>query len=193
MLENFTYKNILTEYEQENMNVKTMSFIITPYNTRRPRDDDDDLFYDDVNIENDVMNFFAKVGEKNREYELRNNYDFDQGFIIAKKYNNKQKIMNSKNNSFDDDYVKQNKNNKNNNDKNNNDKIIENQNVNDIKDKKANNDDLNKNKIIKINENVVKVVENFGYNRKYIISSLQTNEINHAIASYYLMLSLLNE
>ena len=101
--------------------------------------------------------------------------------------------MNSKNNSFDDDYVKQNKNNKNNNDKNNNDKIIENQNLNDIKDKKANNDDLNKNKIIKINENVVKVVENFGYNRKYIIRSLQTNEINHAIASYYLMLSLLNE
>ena len=193
VLENFTYKNILTEYEQENMNVKTMSFIITPYNTRRPRDDDDDLFYEDVNIENDVMNFFAKVGEINREYELRNNYDFDQGFIIAKKYNNKQKIMNSKNNSFDDDYVKQNKNNKNNNDKNNNDKIIENQNVNDIKDKKANNDDLNKNKIIKINENVVKVVENFGYNRKYIIRSLQTNEINHAIASYYLMLSLLNE
>ena len=195
-LENFTYKNILTEYEEENMNVKTISFIKTPYNTRRPRDDDDDLFYDDVNIENDVMNFFAKVGEKNREYELRNNYDFDQGFIIAKKYNNKQQLMNSKNNSFDEDYKKQGKNNKNNLEQKNNDKIIENKNINEIKDKKGNNNNENdtyKNKIVKINENVVKIVEKFGYNRKYIIKSLQTNEINHAVASYYLALSLFNE
>ena len=162
MLENFTYKNILTEYEQENMNVKTMSFIITPYNTRRPRDDDDDLFYDDVNIENDVMNFFAKVGEKNREYELRNNYDFDQGFIIAKKYNNKQKLMNSKNNSFVDE-----------------------------KDKNINSEE--KNKIIPINEKAIRFIEEFGYNKKYIIRSLQSNEVNHAIASYYLIMSLLNE
>ena len=29
VLENFTYKNILTEYEEENMNVKTISFIKT--------------------------------------------------------------------------------------------------------------------------------------------------------------------
>ena len=178
------------------MNVKTISFIKTPYNTRRPRDDDDDLFYDDVNIENDVMNFFAKVGEKNREYELRNNYDFDQGFIIAKKYNNKQQLMNSKNNSFDEDYKKQGKNNKNNLEQKNNDKIIENKNINEIKDKKGNNNNENdtyKNKIVKINENVVKIVEKFGYNRKYIIKSLQTNEINHAVASYYLALSLFNE
>ena len=98
--------------------------------------------------------------------------------------------MNSKNNSFNDDYAKQNKNN---NDKNNNDKIIENNNINDMKDKKTNNGDLNKNKIIKINENVVNEVEKFGYNRKFIMRSLQSNEINHAIASYYLMLSLLNE
>ena len=47
--------------------------------------------------------------------------------------------------------------------------------------------------IIKINEKVIKSVENYGYNKKYIIRSLQSNEINHAIASYYLILSLLNE
>ena len=60
VIENFTYKNILTEYEEENWNVKTISFIKTPYNSQRPRDDDEDLFYDDVNIENDVMNFYSK-------------------------------------------------------------------------------------------------------------------------------------
>ena len=104
--------------------------------------------------------------------------------------------MNSKNNSFDDDYIKQGKNNKNNLEQKNNDKIIENKNINEIKDKKGNNNNENntyKNKIVKINENVVKIVEKFGYNRKYIIKSLQTNEINHAVASYYLALSLFNE
>ena len=189
VLENFTYKNILTEYEEENMNVKTISFIKTPYNSQRPRDDDEDLFYEDINIENDIMNFFMKVGEKNREYELRNNYEFDQGIIIDKRYNNKQKLMNSKNNSFEKENNKQDKSSNNillNNDNNN-----ENNNINDDKDKNNNYDDNNK--VIKINEKAIGLVESFGYNRKYIINSLQSNEINHAIASYYLILSLLNE
>ena len=190
ILENFTYKNILTEYDEENKNVKTISFIKTPYNTLRPRDDDEDLFYEDINIENDVMNFFAKVGEKNREYELRNNYDFDQGFIIAKKYNNKQKLMNSKNNSFDNDNNKQiDKKHK---DQNDGKEIKEKKNSVDKNDKKIiNNED--KNKIVKINEHSIKLVEQFGYNKNYIIKSLQCNEINHAIACYYLILSLFDE
>ena len=47
--------------------------------------------------------------------------------------------------------------------------------------------------IIKINTKAIQFVENFGYNRDFIIKSLQLNEINHAIATYYLYLSLLNE
>ena len=168
------------------MNVKTMSFIKTPYNSQR--DDDEDLFYEDIDIENDIMNFYMKVGEKNREYELRNNYEFDQGIIIDKKYNNKQKLMNSKNNSFEKE---NNKKDKNNNILSNNDNNVENNNINDDKDK--NNNNYDDNKIAKINEKAVKSVENFGYNRQFIINSLQSNEINHAIASYYLILSLLNE
>ena len=188
-LENFTYKNILTEYEEENKNVKSMSFIKTPYNSQRPRDDDEDLYYDDINIENDITNFFAKCGEKNREYELRNNYDFDQGFIIAKQFNNKQKLMNSKNNSFEDEYINMKQDKKNNINKKE-IKIEENNNIIDDKDKNGNYEDKNK---MRIKEEIVHLVENFGYNRDFIISSLQNNEINHAIASYYLILSLLNE
>ena len=171
------------------MNVKTKSFIKTPYNSQRPRDDDEDLFYEDINIENDIMNFFMKVGEKNREYELRNNYEFDQGIIIDKRYNNKQKLMNSKNNSLEKEKNKRDGGGDNillNSDNNN-----ENNNINDDKDKNNNYDDNNK--VIKINEKAIGLIESFGYNRKYIINSLQSNEINHAIASYYLILSLLNE
>ena len=188
ILENFTYHNIETDYEEENQNVKSMSFIKTPYNSPRPRDDEEDLFYDDVNIEDNIMKFLSKVGELSRLYEVHNNIDFDQGFIIPKKdYNNKQKLMSSKNNSYEDEKIKVEK-------KKENKKIIivnnmmkNNYIINEDKEKNVNN------KKLKINEKAVKFVENFGYNKEFIIKSLQLNEINHAIASYYLYMSLSND
>ena len=36
----------------------------------------------------------------------------------------------------------------------------------------------------------IKFVEKFGYKREYIIKSLESNELNHAAASYYLKLTL---
>ena len=192
ILENFTYHNMETDYEEENQNVKTISFIKTPYNSQRPRDDEEDLFYDDVNIENNIMKFLSKVGELSRLYEVHNNYDFDQGFIIQKKdYNNKQRLMSSKNNSFENEKIKVEKMNKDNKKKitiDNNDLTENNFNSNEDKEKTHNN-----NKKIKINEKAVKFVENFGYNKEFIIKSLQLNEVNHAIASYYLALTLIND
>ena len=198
ILENFTYHNMETDYEEENQNVKTISFIKTPYNSRRPRDDEEDLFYDDVNIENNIMKFLSKVGEISRLYEVHNNFDFDQGFIIAKKdNNNKQRLMSSKNNSYENEKIKVEKKNKKENINNNNgfkeNSIISNDDKNIDKNSKDKNSYYNNNKKLKINEKAIKFVEKFGYNREYIIKSLQSNEINHAIASYYLGLSLFNE
>jgi serine/threonine protein kinase len=199
ILENFTYHNMETDYEEENQNIKTISFIKTPYNSLRPRDDEEDLFYDDVNIENSIMKFLPKVGEMSRLYEVHNNFDFDQEFIIAEKeYNNKQilnLLMSSKNNSYEDEKIKVEKKNKKENINNNNkmkekNKILNEDKFNNSKDKNSN---LNNIKIIKINTKAIQFVENFGYNRDFIIKSLQLNEINHAIATYYLYLSLLNE
>ena len=189
ILENFTYHNMETDYEEENQNVKTISFIKTPYNSRRPSDDEEDLFYDDVNIEDNITKFLSKVGELSRLYEVHNNIDFDQGFIIPRKdYNNKQKLMSSKNNSYEDEKIKVEK-------KKENKKIIIVDNI--IENNFITNEDKenisNHNKKLKINEKAVKFVENFGYNKEFIIKSLQLNEINHSIASYYLYLSLTNE
>ncbi len=189
ILENFTYHNMETDYEEENQNVKTISFIKTPYNSRRPSDDEEDLFYDDVNIEDNITKFLSKVGELSRLYEVHNNIDFDQGFIIPRKdYNNKQKLMSSKNNSYEDEKIKVGK-------KKENKKIIIVDNI--IENNFITNEDKEKisnhNKKLKINEKAVKFVENFGYNKEFIIKSLQLNEINHSIASYYLYLSLTNE
>ena len=180
-----------TDYEEENQNVKTISFIKTPYNSRRPRDDEEDLFYDDVNIENNIVKFLSKVGELSRLYEVHNNFDFDQGFIIPKKeYSNKQKLMSSKNNSFEDNKIKVEKKNKENKKE-----IIENNFLDNnfiINEDKNNKEKNINNKKLKINEKAMKFVENFGYNKEFIIKSLQLNEINHAVASYYLGVSILN-
>ena len=195
ILENFTYHNMETDFEEENQNIKSISFIKTPYNSRRPRDDEEDLYYDDVNIENNIMKFLSKVGEISRLYEVHNNIDFDQGFIIPKKdLNNKQRLMSSKNNSYENEKLKvekkRNENKKEVNDDNNN--LIENI-CNSNEDKNNKEKNINNNsKIFNINKKVLKFVENFGYKREFIIKSLQLNENNHAIATYYLGLSLLN-
>ena len=83
-MENFTNKNINTYYEEANQNIQTISFVFTPYNTRREKDEDDDLYYDDVNIEDDIMKYMPKAQEISRLYEIHNNCDFDQGYIVGR-------------------------------------------------------------------------------------------------------------
>ena len=66
---------------------------------------------------------------------------------------------------------------------------------NDIEDEKYNDrkNKLNEKNNLNINENAVKFVEDFGYNREYIIKSLLNNELNHCTATYYLKISLIEE
>ena len=62
----------------------------------------------------------------------------------------------------------------------------------DNKNNKDNNYTTNSN-TFNFDNNVIKYVENFGYKRDYIIKSLEGNELNHATATYYLKLSLNDE
>ena len=185
-LENFTNKNINTYYEEANQNVQTISFVFTPYNTRREKDEDDDLYYDDVNIEDDIMKFMPKAQEISRLYEIHNNCDFDQGYIVGRKQMWKKKLMGSINKSFN---KKNNKNNKENKNK-----------VNDINKKELNvlninflktNNSIDNDKLV-VDDDAIKFVENFGYKKEFIIKSVELNELNHASATYYLKLSLKN-
>ena len=178
-LENFTNKNIDSYYEEENQNVQTMSFVFTPYNTNREKDEDEDLYYDDVNIEDDIIQFTPKVQEISRLYEIHNNYEFDQGYIIEKKELWRRRLKVSIKNTIEKDKDKNNK------------KSSEKKEVKDS----SNNNLLKLNvSMIKgsfnIDEEALKYVENFGYKKEYIIKSLESNELNHATATYYLKLSL---
>jgi hypothetical protein len=177
-LENFTNKNIDSYYEEENQNVQTMSFVFTPYNSNRDRDGDDDLYYDDIIIEDNILQFIPKIKEISRLYEIHNNYEFDQGYIIEKKELWRKRLKVSIKNSFEIDQEK-------NSMKNNNKKEIIEINNNLLK----MNISINKDNYT-IDEEAIKFVENFGYKREYIIKSLESNELNHAAASYYLKLTL---
>ena len=197
-LETFTYRNIDTDFQDENLNDTTMSFIHTPFNSKREKDYDDDLYYDDVNIEKDIMKFLPKVNEMNKQYEINNNCDFDHGYI--KKDNNfRKKVMSS----FNESYLKKQKNIKNKKEEdlknkdniirelNNNNCEIDNGNEFEIKNGKDN--FITNSNAFNYDNNAIKYVENFGYKRDYIIKSLEANELNHAVATYYLKLSLSDE
>ena len=177
-LENFTNKNIDSYYEEENQNVQTMSFVFTPYNSNRDRDDDDDLYYDDIIIEDNILQFTPKIQEISRLYEMHNNYEFDQGYIIEKKELWRKRLKVSIKNSFEIDQEK-------NSIKNSNKKEISEMNYNLLKI----NISINKDNYT-LDEDAIKFVESFGYKREYIIKSIESNELNHAAASYYLKLSL---
>ena len=160
-IENFTNKNIDSYYEEENLNVQTMSFIFTPYNTNRDKDEDEDLYYDDINIEDDIISYNPKVQEISRLYEIHNNYDFDQGFIIDKKELWRKKLKVSIKGSYENDKNKIEKSIKIDN------KDMDNSTNNFLK----MNTSINKDNII-INDEAVNFVASFGYKKEFIIKSL---------------------
>ena len=132
-----------------------------------------------MNIEDDIIQFTPKVQEISRLYEIHNNYEFDQGYIIEKKELWRRRLKVSIKNTIEKDKDKNNK------------KSSEKKEVKDS----SNNNLLKLNvSMIKgsfnIDEEALKYVENFGYKKEYIIKSLESNELNHATATYYLKLSL---
>jgi hypothetical protein len=58
--------------------------------------------------------------------------------------------------------------------------------------KNVNNNNNNKKKI-EFNNNIIKLIEDFGYKKDFILKSLENNELNHCSALYYIYLTLLNE
>lgn len=81
LIENFTMKNLDTMQESENQNVNTKSYILAPYNSSFQSGESCDIFVEGLKIENDAMKFWGKVKECNRNYELNNNGEIDNGIL----------------------------------------------------------------------------------------------------------------
>lgn len=80
LIENFTLKNLDTLQEAENQNVNTKSYILAPYNTSFKNKIEP--LCDEIKIEDDIMKFVGKAKEANRNYELNNNEEIDNGILI---------------------------------------------------------------------------------------------------------------
>jgi non-specific serine/threonine protein kinase len=194
LMENFTYKNIESDLEDENQNNESFSLILTPYNSKiKKYYNDEENFDNDLIFENNIMKFLPKVNEFNRNYEINYNKDADQGYVRKNfiKNNRGGSINNSINENNNNNIINKNEiENNNNNNISDNNKINKNNVKNiEIKNDKKFLEDEENNMIFKIDENIVNEIVNFGYNKDYIIKSLEKNLLNYATASYYLILS----
>ena len=196
--ENFTLTNLKSdEIKLCEKNITTKSTILAPFNSAIKRSSlngiKNDDKYDDFNnskikLENDLIIFNNKVKEFNLNYELNNNQEVDNGMLIKTKTdislsasannnsvisnNNKQNIENENHNINEYQYIEE-KNNLINKD------IKDNNYFND----KNNSFDINNPKII----NILKEIENYGYQKEYIINCIKNNILCHVSTVYYLL------
>ena len=202
--ENFTVSNLKRDKDINNndKNVTTKSFILTPYNSLICGEDDsydevekymdsefDDFNNTNINLENELLSFSNKVKEFNMLYELNNNNEVDNGMLINTKINTVSSW------SVTNGII-------------NNHSVIKTESVFCIEEG-ANKDDydydecengckkkvLIKNKQIKNKENsdeaddnkIFDKIEALGYDKKYVKECLDNNSLCHATSIYFLL------
>ena len=200
--ENFTIDNLDTNKFNENINIKTKSFIFAPFNSSFYSNglnlNNSDIKVNNLGegliIQNNIILFEQDANALNRQYELNNNREIDHGVII----NNSNEKKNKNNLSEDNKEENEKK-----------DNIINNCSDNENKEKvkyiKINkskiNCDSNRNKYNNMNsiltypstmmldENIMKNMESLGYKRDYTQKCILNNELNYCHATYYLLLN----
>lgn len=87
MIENFSRRNLDTLLEQENLNINTKSIILAPFNSsfQNSKLSSANSSMASLKVENNAIKFCGKVKELNRNYELNNNGEIDNGIIIPQK------------------------------------------------------------------------------------------------------------
>ncbi len=202
--ENFTISNLKRDKDINNndKNVTTKSFILTPYNSLICGEDDsfdevekymdsefDDFNNANINLENELLSFSNKVKEFNMLYELNNNNEVDNGMLINTKINTVSSW------SVTNGII-------------NNHSVVKTESVFCIEEA-ANKDDydydecengckkkvLIKNKQVKNKENsdetdnnkIFDKIEALGYDKKYVKECLDNNSLCHATSIYFLL------
>ena len=80
LIENFTLKNLDTQKDSENQNINTKSQILAPFNSSMKKEQS--LLHKELKVENEVMKYCAQAKDANRNYELNNNGEIDNGILI---------------------------------------------------------------------------------------------------------------
>ena len=207
MIENFTLKNLDTKNISENKNNLTKSFIFAPFNSSYLNEELKKTHLEEnINVENNIILFDEKINILNRQYELNNNGEIDHGVLI-----NRSNMTSRSNNTNNENLQKKN------NSKENNIEAQPAQNTEDEKPKKIlscsnskkfiniskekginvpnRNKGNNLNSMLTysstaiIDENILKIMENFGYKKEYIQKCITNNDVNYCSATYYLLSS----
>ena len=168
----------------QNNNIKTKSSILAPYNTLIENescrlDENGDIEFDNgelfndfnnskINLKNDLIIIGNKVKDLYINYELNNNGELDNGMIIQSK---------SKSNSSSFFNLT-------------------------LDDLKSSSDEYNSNKINNYEEykkkeeikkaKILNIIENLGYDKKYVLDCVENNKLCHASAVFYLLMNYEN-
>ena len=202
--ENFTISNLKRDKDLNNndKNITTKSFILTPYNSLICGEDDsmdeiekymdsefDDFNNANINLENELLSFSNKVKEFNMLYELNNNNEVDNGMLINTKINTSTSwsitngiINNHSVIKTESVFCVEKEGNKDDYDYDECEKgykkkvVIENKQVKN----KDNSDEINDNRILD-------KIEVLGYDKKYVKECLDNNNLCHATSIYFLL------
>ena len=186
MIEIFDIKNLDTNDENQNKNIKTKSFILAPFNSSIEEEDDNfnnneeslDCNNSDLKIQNGLIKFNNRVKDLNRNYELNNNQEIDNGVVISP---NGSDEKNKKDNNDISPY------NGSFNSKGNSKPFSPRAEL----DEQISNSNRNKvnfnNKEDEINEKALDDLKVLGYKKSFVRESLIKNNFNYATASYKLI------
>ena len=177
MVENFDIKNLDTENEDINRDIKTKSLILAPFNSSISIEEDEeenDFNSPDLVIKNGIIKFTPKARDLNRNYELNNNQEIDNGIIIlsndSDEKGKKDKSLydgsyNSKFHSKQFSPIGELENNSNDN---------------------TNNNIANKRKNI-IKEEILEKMQLLGYDKDYSKKTINNKEFNYATTTFKLL------
>ncbi len=186
IIENFTLKNLETKNDLLNKNVITRSNILAPFNSSLKKSLADSYLFD-IPYDNGIMKLIGKVKEANHQYELNNNCEIDNGVFkkeLSSKDLNKDKDIKSGLVSPGGELIGSN--------------MVSPPDFNRFssintprsesvtqRNPKPNNLSLTTSTLV-IDDQAVKLTEDLGYSREFIMKSLNYNELNHATCCYYI-------
>ena len=181
MIENFNIRNLDTLEENINKNINTKSLILAPFNTSVSENEESeydtydeynykknmiDINNPDLKILNGVIKYVAKVRDLNRNYELNNNQEIDNGVVITP---NDSEDKEKKEGGFIDKIY--------------NNKFVSRK----ISPPNEKNEYYENTTTDEINENALDMIQNLGYKKFYMKKVLIKNEFNYATTSYNLI------
>ena len=191
MIENFSIKNIDTSEEMENKNGNTKSIILAPFNSSFSEKSDDSYNYNskrkksknkkirkiicdfdnpELEIKNNVIKFCSKARDLNRNYELNNNGEIDNGIIISPNDSNNM-IYPHDISPYEDNSDKP---------------FSPYDELEDSREINQNNKEK-KEKGNVIYDKILQEMSSLGYNEVYVRECIENNEFNYATACYFLL------